>query len=240
MKASALARHAVDLITGSIGWMRRNHIVIPPSGQFVKVNLGAGLTVAPGWLNVDGSLNALVATAPRWLHPLAYRLSGARLLSSESFYCGTLRNHSFIHHDLVYGVPFPDQSVDVVYSSHFLEHLDPQSGRRLLQECLRVLKPGGLIRICVPDLEYAWELYKRGEKERMLRAFFFNTGATGFSEHRYAYDFDTLSCLLMEIGFSDVERASFQAGAVPDLEILDNYEEYTLFVEDHRPIGLGA
>lgn len=229
----------MNFITYSIGWTRRNQIVVLPTDQFTKVNLGAGLCIAPDWLNIDGSLNALVATAPRWLQVFAYRLSGARQFYSKSFYCDTLRNNRFIHHNLVFGIPLADKSVDVIYSSHFLEHLDPKIGRGLLEECLRVLKPGGRARICVPDLEYAWELYKCGHKERMLHDFFF-TGGTGFSQHRFAYDFDMLSRLLMEIGFSDVERASFQTGVVPNLDILDIHEEYTLFVEARRPVDLGV
>ena len=51
------------------------------------------------------------------------------------------------------GIPAPSQSVDVVYHSHLLEHLQQEEGEDLIQECLRVLKPGGILRIVVPDLE---------------------------------------------------------------------------------------
>lgn len=48
---------------------------------------------------------------------------------------------------------FPDSSVDAVYHSHVLEHLRGREGGALLVECARVLRPGGIIRIAVPDLE---------------------------------------------------------------------------------------
>jgi predicted SAM-dependent methyltransferase len=48
---------------------------------------------------------------------------------------------------------FQDNTVDVIYSSHVIEHLSPGIARRFLREAFRVLKPGGLIRLATPDLE---------------------------------------------------------------------------------------
>ena len=56
-------------------------------------------------------------------------------------------------HDLRRGLPFSNDECDAVYHSHVLEHLDPKDARSLLAECHRVLKPGGVIRVVVPDLE---------------------------------------------------------------------------------------
>lgn len=231
VKSGTVVRTAAEKMTYLLGWLHRNQRVAMPAGSTVKVNLGCGLSVAPGWLNVDGSLNAWVGTKPAWLHPLAYRVAGAKHYYPKAFYCSTLSDNFFIHHDVVYGLPFADGSVDFIYSSHFLEHLDRESGRRLLQECLRVLKPLGVVRIGVPDLAYAWEMYKNGEKERMLHDYFFVEAEAGFSQHRYAYDFEMLAFELTEIGFSVVRRTEFQEGVTPDLDILDNRAGYTLFVE---------
>jgi len=62
-------------------------------------------------------------------------------------------------HDLATGVPFKDDSFDVVYHSHLLEHLDARDAEDLLRECLRVLAPGGILRLAVPDLEAAARSY---------------------------------------------------------------------------------
>jgi SAM-dependent methyltransferase len=58
-----------------------------------------------------------------------------------------------IAHDLNKGIPFGDQSFDVVYHSHVLEHFPPGDGQGLMTECFRVLRPGGVVRVAVPDLE---------------------------------------------------------------------------------------
>ncbi len=61
--------------------------------------------------------------------------------------------------DLRGGIPFADSTFDVVYLSHVLEHFSRQDGLRLLQECSRVLRKQGTIRVVVPDLEVIARLY---------------------------------------------------------------------------------
>jgi predicted SAM-dependent methyltransferase len=56
-------------------------------------------------------------------------------------------------YDLRIGIPLQDNSCDVLYSSHAIEHFDRVGARRFLVECRRVLKPGGIIRLVAPDLE---------------------------------------------------------------------------------------
>lgn len=51
------------------------------------------------------------------------------------------------------GIPLPDNSVEVVYHSHLLEHLSRNEAASLVSECRRVLVPGGILRVAVPDLE---------------------------------------------------------------------------------------
>jgi predicted SAM-dependent methyltransferase len=58
-------------------------------------------------------------------------------------------------YNLAKGLPFDSTSVDVVYHSHFLEHLDKDIAKIFLLEVRRVLKPSGIQRIVVPDLEKA-------------------------------------------------------------------------------------
>jgi len=62
-------------------------------------------------------------------------------------------------HNLLSGIPFDVARFDAVYHSHLLEHMTPEHGQSLVEECFRVLRPGGIMRIVVPDLEQITRLY---------------------------------------------------------------------------------
>lgn len=63
------------------------------------------------------------------------------------------QNEIVIKHDLTQPLPFADNFFDLIYHSHLLEHLAQSQGLALMTECYRVLKPNGVIRVVVPDLE---------------------------------------------------------------------------------------
>ena len=69
------------------------------------------------------------------------------------------RDPSVIRCDLQRGIPFPDQAFDAVYHSNVLEHIRRQHALSFMQECRRVLRPGGILRVAVPDLEQICRLY---------------------------------------------------------------------------------
>jgi SAM-dependent methyltransferase len=204
---------------------------ISPNTSIVKVNLGSGLTVAPGWINLDSSLNAFFANWPAPVLRQVYKWSGSRRLYSERQYVSLMTGNRFVHHDLTYNVPFRSKSVDFIYSSHFIEHVPRESAIIMLNECYRALKAGGRLRLCVPDLSYAISLYQRGQKEEALELFFVPSDDGYYSRHHYLYDFDMLKEILTSIGFTRVERCEYQKGHVPDVELLDNRPEQTLFLE---------
>ena len=56
-------------------------------------------------------------------------------------------------YNLLNGIPIADNNVDVVYHSHVLEHFSKTDGAQFIKDCFRVLKPKGIIRIAIPDLE---------------------------------------------------------------------------------------
>lgn len=84
-----------------------------------RVNLGCGSVHHPDWINLD--LQA--------------------------------RDAGVMKHDVTTGLPFHDAEVDVCYSSHVLEHMKADDGHVFVAEQRRVLRPGGIIRVVVPDLE---------------------------------------------------------------------------------------
>ena len=231
-----LLRKGIDATTRGLGWLKRaRRVALKPSVGPVCVNLGCGLAVAPGWVNVDGSLNALVASMPAFAHKLAYRFTGSARYYARDAYLDLLRCGTWIHHDLKYGIPLREGSADFVYSSHFLEHLFRADATHLLGESYRVLKPGGTVRVVVPDLAYAVSLYGKGRREDMLTQYFFvEDDDSYFARHKYMYDFEMLAAQLEEIGFRQIQKQSHQTGSTPDLEVLDNRPEDSLYVEAVR------
>jgi predicted SAM-dependent methyltransferase len=200
----------------------------------VKVNVGSGLAVAPGWIHIDGNIHSLLAGAPPFALRGLYRLSNTVHWLPRDEYVRRLREHTYIHYDLERGLPLPDACADFVYSSHVLEHFYLADARRLIGEMRRVLKRGGTLRLCVPDLAHAVGLYQSGERRGALDYFFTETRAPYFRQHRYMYDFELLSGVLRDAGFSAVSQCSYQKGQVPDIDILDNRPEETLYVEATR------
>lgn len=73
--------------------------------------------------------------------------------------CDLLPGRGVVAHDLNDKLPWGAGLFDAVYSSHVLEHLTPHAGGELVADMQRVLKPGGVCRIAVPDLEGICRLY---------------------------------------------------------------------------------
>jgi predicted SAM-dependent methyltransferase len=69
------------------------------------------------------------------------------------------RGPGVLVHDLSKDFPFRENSCDVVYSSHFLEHLPRSAALPFMKECYRILRPKGIVRAVVPDLERICQLY---------------------------------------------------------------------------------
>lgn len=119
-----------------------------------RVNLGCGPNAPTGWLNVDGSWNA-------WLshHPvIRAALTTLGVIQNNS---GAQWNVRPLVHDLAKPLPFLDNTISVVYAAHVLEHLYLADAQKLLVECKRILRPGGVIRLVVPDLGHMVTTYVR-------------------------------------------------------------------------------
>ncbi|HEU5097626.1 MAG TPA: methyltransferase domain-containing protein [Roseiflexaceae bacterium] len=230
-----MKRTIVDQLTRAVGWLyRKKSVSLAGVTSPVKVNLGSSLVVAKGWINIDGSLSALCASWPPALLKIIYRLASMSAQYGEAEYIALLKGHRFIFYNLEYGIPLPSACADYVYSSHFLEHLSKRHGARLLAEAFRVLRPGGIIRIAVPDLQQMIDAYQAGQKEAALDGIFAYLDLGYFARHRYMYDYEILSAQLLACGFTDVRRCAFQVGEVPDIAILDN-RPGSLVVEAAKP-----
>ncbi|NOX90120.1 MAG: methyltransferase domain-containing protein [Calditrichaeota bacterium] len=130
-----------------------------------------------------------------------------------------------LHLDLRQSVPLPDNSCSMIYNEHFLEHLDyPEPAFSFLKECYRLLEPGGVLRIGVPDTEwplkeycqtsgdksyydYAEELWDPSWCKTKLEHINHHFRENG--SHKFAYDFETLKRALEEAGFQQIKRSDF-------------------------------
>ena len=75
---------------------------------------------------------------------------------------------SVIKANLIKKIPLKNNSVDFVYSSHFIEHLENEDLNDLLNEIFRVLKPGGIFRVSTPNFEYLVKEYICLKKEKEM------------------------------------------------------------------------
>jgi SAM-dependent methyltransferase len=121
----------------------------------ILLNLGCGSKVSalPGVRNLDWSPMVRLRR-----HPLRAVLVPALVRGERRRRFDALPDNVEAM-DLSRGIPYADNSVDAVYHSHFLEHLDRDVAPLFLDEVRRVLKPGGVHRIVVPDLETAARTY---------------------------------------------------------------------------------
>jgi SAM-dependent methyltransferase len=119
------------------------------------LNLGCGTKASshPEVINIDWSISLRFKKNHmlRFLTPLFIR--GDRLQAMRSLPA------NIMVHNVAKGIPFESNSIDFVYHSHLLEHLDTEVAKTFLLEIKRVLKPGGIQRIVVPDLEKACRAY---------------------------------------------------------------------------------
>ncbi len=106
------------------------------------LNFGAGNPVA-GWINLDGSP---FFRLPRWLHGC---LGAAGVERSKNFAQGHYRHYRYQPGKRL---PFPDESMKAVYASHVLEHIPSDALDSLFEEFHRILEPGGILRVVVPNL----------------------------------------------------------------------------------------
>lgn len=124
----------------------------------LRINVGCGATPTKGWRNFDNSGTLRLA---RW--PIViYFLRCFRLISPHQVeFIRTAQVSHIEYGDVITGLPLSNGSVDVLYSSHMLEHLDQESADAFLKEARRVLASGGMVRLAVPDLKMIVDSYLR-------------------------------------------------------------------------------
>lgn len=185
---------------------------------FKKLNLGCGVSFYRDYLNVN-----------YW----------------ENLQPGVIQNPNgtvdtvLLNWDLRNGIPLADNSVELVYHSHFLEHLDYKEGVSMMEEIYRVLIPGGIHRIIIPDLKKWIKAYlenglliqeyrKSGVKPidglSYPTACSVMMGMIHGHHHKFIWDFETIYYYLYKIGFRFIEETMYQQSLIDDIEKIEPYD----------------
>jgi predicted SAM-dependent methyltransferase len=100
---------------------------------------------------------------------------------------------------------FKENSIVTILASHILEHTDIKTAQNALQRWYDLLIIGGILRVCVPDIEkVCWEYIHGRYSLDELHGFFWGGGKSPYDFHRSGYDFHRLSNMLLDIGFKNV------------------------------------
>jgi len=213
----------------------------------VRINIGCGQTPTNGWRNFDNSFSLRLSKIP-FLPDILYRL---RFLESSQYqFIRFARENVIEYGDATNGLPIPQESCDVLYSSHMLEHLDRNEADRFLKEAFRVLRKGGIIRIAVPDLKKQVVQYNQsGDADAFIEATHMCVPRpaslaqkirlllVGTRHHQWMYDGNSLSQLLQKHGFVEAGILLDGKTNIPEHEPLDLWERSSesVYVEAKKP-----
>ena len=149
------------------------------------------------------------------------------------------RGPRFVFMDAASRFPIPDASFDYIFHEHVIEHLSHADGRRMLDECRRILKPGGRIRIATPNLTTLVNLFTPNHSTMQLRymqwvtrsflpnapsvhpCFVINNAFRNWN-HQFLYDAETLAQLLTSAGFDQINWRSPNQSDDPALTNIDS------------------
>lgn len=214
-----------------------------PNGP--KLNLGCGPVQPQGWINIDGSNRARLAAGLPWLD---------RLLTRVGAIPATEFGPHVTVHNLFKPLPFRTGTVGCIYAGELWEHFEYPDAARLTAECFRILAPGGVLRVRVPDGPEFWraylELFERelskpreersAEALRTHIALYFREICTrrkvlGSMGHTHKWQFDEIQ--LMELfesaGFTSVSRMPYLHSRIPNVELVETKD--FLIVEGVKP-----
>ncbi|MCF8261501.1 MAG: methyltransferase domain-containing protein [Melioribacteraceae bacterium] len=177
----------------------------------IFAQFGCGYSNPTGWINYDSSPTLRLEKLP---------LIGMFLTKNESRF-----PEGILYGDIVKGLPLPENSCDGLYSSHVLEHLAYEDLKTALKNSYKVLKPNGIFRMVLPDLETLATAYVESNEEIASHKFMRHTilgvekrsrglknliiELFGNSRHLWMWDYKGLSLELKNAGFRNIRKAKF-------------------------------
>jgi len=137
-------------------------------------------------------------------------------------------------------------SVELIYCCHVLEHFKRGEVRRVLTEWFRVLRPGGLLRLSVPDFAQICEIYRQHRDLQLVLGALYGGQSYLYNVHYNAFDFDSMREVTEEAGFTglvrydwrDTEHAGvddYSQAYIPHMD-KENGIQLSLNVECRKPV----
>lgn len=220
-----------DTINSFLLLLKKNRKYSFDDTKYHGINLGSSTTSPQGWIGISGGITILFLNLPGFVLRFIYPLSSRSKKTPFSEFYKKVKSSRIMHHNLFYGIPFKNDVVSNVFTSHFFEHLSYDSAIFLAMESYRVLKPGGMFHIVVPSLnsdvnklKQAIQEYDNGNpaaaREFLTEPYVDLTDP--FSHHRYMYDFDDMKILLEKAGFRNITQVERYKGAMPNIQPLEN------------------
>jgi SAM-dependent methyltransferase len=112
-----------------------------------------------------------------------------------------------VHEDLLNLPMVPDSTFDLVYLSHVLEHVGRTQVKDALRELLRVTKPGGVVRVSVPDFDHILSIYQAsGNRIESMHGALMGGQDNPFNFHYAVFNKDYLRRCMLQAGFSSVRE----------------------------------
>lgn len=212
----------------------------------IRVNIGCGGTPTKGWFNFDNSFSILLSK----FSFIIFLLDKNRIFREHIQFIKFCHDAKIKRLDAAKKLPFRSASIEVIYSSHMIEHLDKDVARKFLKECYRCLSTNGIIRIVVPDLRKIVNQYIiDGDADSFLKSTLLIMPrlrtlidkikflAFGFRKHNWMYDEESLCKLLSEIGFinTNVLPPGITTIVEPGELNLFEREDGSIFIEAVKP-----
>jgi len=209
--------------------------------EYLYVQFGCGLCAPDDWQNFDAS--------PTFL--LQNRIPFLTTLLVKKGFPDFPKNIKY--GDVIKGLPIPAQSAQAIYCSHVLEHLALNEFHIALRNIFSYLRPGGIFRLVVPDLEQLTRNYladpSPNANSRFMQDSYLGENSLtrgiramphtlfGRSRHFWMWDYKGMAEELAIAGFTEIRRAKFGDSPDPHFHSVESEARWTncLGVECKHP-----